>query len=53
MKPVPKVAAGGIAGTVSVLVIFCAQQFGVEIPGDVGAAIGVLVAFAASYIKPE
>ena len=52
MKPVPKVAAGGIAGAVSVLVIFAAQQFGVEIPGDVGAAIGVVVAFAASYLKP-
>ena len=51
-KPVPKVAAGGIAGAVSVLVIFAAQQFGVEIPGDVGAAIGVIVAFVASYLKP-
>ena len=52
MKPVPKVAAGGLAGAVSVLVIFSAQQFGVEIPGDVGAAIGVIVAFVASYFRP-
>lgn len=51
MKPVPKVGAAGIAGAISVLVIFVAQQFGVEVPGDVGAAIGTVVAFTAGYLK--
>lgn len=50
MKPTRKVSAAGIGGAVSVLVIFIAQQFGVEIPGDVGAAIGTVAAFGLGWL---
>jgi hypothetical protein len=52
MKPVPKVAAAGIGGAVATIVVYIASQVGVEIPGDVGAAIATVVAFAAAYLKP-
>lgn len=53
MKPTKKVGAAGLGGAVSVLVIFVAQQFGVEIPGDVGAAIGTICAFGAGWLRSE
>jgi putative flippase GtrA len=52
MKPVPKVAAAGIGGAVATIVVYIASQVGVEIPGDVGAALATVVAFAAAYLKP-
>ena len=51
-KPVPKVAAAGIGGAVATLIVYLASVAGVEIPGDVGAAIATVVAFAAGYLKP-
>lgn len=53
MKPTKKMSAAGLAGAVSVLVIFTCQQLGVEVPGDVGAAIGTVVAFVAGWLRPE
>jgi|694.fasta_scaffold136609_5 hypothetical protein len=51
MKPVPKVAAAGIGGAVATLIVYLASVAGVEVPGDVGAAIATVVAFAAGYLK--
>lgn len=53
MKPNRKVSAAGIGGAISVLVIFIAQELGVEIPGDVGAAIGTVCAFALGWLVPS
>lgn len=53
MKPTKKVSAAGIGGAISVLVIFVAQEFGVEIPGDVGAAIGTVAAFTLGWLVPS
>lgn len=53
MKPSRKVGAAGIGGAISVLVIFTCQQFGVEIPGDVGAAIGTVCAFGLGWLVPS
>lgn len=53
MKPTKKVNAAGLGGAIAVLVIFIAQQVGVEIPGDVGAAIGTICAFGAGWLRPE
>lgn len=53
MKPVPKVAAAGIGGAVATLVVYLASLAGAEVPGDVGAAIATVVAFAAAYLKPS
>ena len=47
----PKVQAAGAAGAVSVLAVFIASQFGLEVPAGVGEAFAVLVATVAGYIK--
>jgi hypothetical protein len=47
----PKVKAGGIGGSLAVLLMFVAAQLGVELPETVALAIGVLVTWAASYVK--
>ena len=52
-RPNKKVSAAGIGGAISVLVIWTAQQFGAEIPGDVGAAIGTLCAFGLGWLVPS
>ena len=47
----PKVAAGGLAGAATILVVFVAGAFGLEIPPEVSSAFTTLVAFAAGYLK--
>lgn len=47
----PKAAAAGVAGAVTVLIVFMAAQLGVEIPADVAAALTTVIAFAAAYLK--
>jgi uncharacterized membrane protein len=47
----PKTAAAGIAGAVTLVIVFVLGQFGVEIPADVASAITVIIAFAAAYLK--
>jgi hypothetical protein len=51
MAPQPKVVAGGAAGAASVVIIFIASQFGLEIPGEVGAALAALISFGGAYLK--
>lgn len=53
LKPVAKVAAAGIAGAITVLVVFAVNLIwpDVEIPNEVAAAFTAIVAFAAGYIK--
>jgi len=51
--PVRKVAAGGIAGATTVIVIWLAQALlGKTIPAEVASAITTLLAFAVSYLTP-
>jgi len=52
-RPDRKVAAAGVAGAATVLIVFILGQFGVEIPESVGAAITALLAFLAGYFKRE
>lgn len=50
--PVPKVAAAGIGGAVSVVVIWALKAFwGVEMPSEVAAAVATIVSFLSGYIK--
>ena len=48
----PQVQSAGIGGAVATVLIFIAQAFNFDIPGEVGAAIATIVAFAAGYLKP-
>lgn len=47
----PKTAAAGIAGAVTLVIVFVLGRLGVEIPADVASAITVIIAFAAAYLK--
>lgn len=53
-NPTPKVAAAGIAGAVSVLLIFVIQSvFKIEITAEVASSITVIMSFVAGYIKQD
>lgn len=47
----PKVATGGAAMAAATVIVFICGQFGLEIPGEVGAAIATLIGFAAGYLR--
>ncbi len=49
--PVPKVAAAGAAGAVTVLIVYIAGLLGVDLPPEVSSALTALFAFGAGYIK--
>lgn len=51
MTPQPKVAAAGVAGAVTTVIVFIAAQLGLEVPSEVAAAVTALLAFAAGYLK--
>ena len=52
-NPTPKVAAGGAAGAVTVVIVYVASLLGVEFPPEVASAFTVLISFGASYAKSE
>lgn len=49
--PTPKVVAVGVTGAASVLLLWLLSQFGVTMPPEVAAAVAVLLAAGAGYIK--
>jgi hypothetical protein len=49
----PKVSGGLAAGAAATLVVFVAQQFGVEIPTGVEGALAVLIGAVAGYFIPD
>lgn len=52
MKTVhPKVAAAGASGAVATIIIYAASLAGYTLPGEVAAALAVLLAVAAGYLK--
>lgn len=53
LAPKPKVAAGGAAGAAGILIVFIAGQLGLEVSGEVAAAITTLLSFTAAYFKRE
>lgn len=50
-RPNPKVAAGGIAGAASVVLVWLVSLAGVDVPGEVASAFTTLIAFGTSYLK--
>lgn len=52
-KPNTKVAAGGLAGGLSLLLVWGIGALGVEVPAEVAAAITTVITFAVSYFVPE
>lgn len=51
--PKAKVVAGGLAGAATTIILFLLNSVGVDIPGEVGAAITTVVGFVVSYITSE
>lgn len=51
--PRPKVVAGTIAGAVTVIVVWAAGRFGLEMPPEVAAATTTVLAFGAGYLQPD
>jgi hypothetical protein len=51
--PVRKVAAGGVAGAITVIIVWIlAAAFKVTIPPEIASAITVVLSFAAGYLIP-
>jgi hypothetical protein len=52
--PRPKVAAAGIAGAATTLLIWILNSFlGVEVSPEVAAALATILAFVAGYFTPQ
>jgi len=49
--PHPKVAAGGAAGAASIVIVYIANQLGLDVPAEVASAFTVLLGTAAAYVK--
>lgn len=47
----PKVAAGGLAGAVTILVVYFAGLAGLDVPPEVASAFSVVVGAVAGYLK--
>jgi hypothetical protein len=53
MAPTTKVAAGGVAGALTVLVVWILGLLHVTVPPEVASALTVVISFATSYIVRE
>lgn len=54
LTPKPKVVAAGLAGAVTVIVLWLSQEFAnVNVPTTVGAALTTILSFIAGYLKIE
>lgn len=53
ITPTSKTTAAGATGAAAIVIVWLLAQFGVEMPGEVGAAVAVLLTVAAAWIKAE
>lgn len=50
----PKVAAGGVAGAVTIILVWILNTgAGVDVPPEVASAITTVLSFAAGYMMPS
>lgn len=50
MQPQPKVLAGGVAGALTVLLVYGLKAFaGIDLPAEVSAAVTTVLSFTAAY----
>jgi drug/metabolite transporter superfamily protein YnfA len=50
MTPTRKVSAAGIGGLVAIVAAWILTSAGIEVPGEVGAALGGIFSFAGGWI---
>lgn len=53
LEPTAKVAAAGIGGSLSILIVYGLGLLGLSLPPEVAAALTALVSFAAGYLVKE
>jgi hypothetical protein len=53
LKPTPKLAAAGTAGALTIVIVYVASLAGLDVPEYVATAVGVLITWAAGYLKSE
>jgi putative flippase GtrA len=53
LAPKRKVASGGFAAALATVVIWILEAQGIEVPGQVGSALGGIVSFGTAYFVPE
>lgn len=51
--PTNKVAAAGIGGSVSIVLVWIAGMFNLEVPPEVASAVTTIVAFFSGYLVKE
>lgn len=51
--PDRKVAVGGAAGAITIIVVWAVGLAGLDVPAEVASAFTVLVTFATSYFTPS
>lgn len=49
----PKIVAGGLAGAVTVVLVWCLSLVGVDMPVEVASAITLIISVLAAYIRPQ
>lgn len=47
----PKVAAGGLAGSLSIILVYALSEAGVTLPPEVASALTVVISFIGGYLK--
>jgi hypothetical protein len=52
-EPTSKVTAAGAGGAASILLVYIAGLFGLDVPPEAAAAVAALIAFLAGYVKKE
>lgn len=53
LKPTTKVTAGGLGGAVAVLIVAVLGAFGIDMGGEVAAALTTVLSFGASYLVKD
>lgn len=51
--PTAKIAASGIGGSVSVVLIWLAGMAGIEVPPEVAGAVATIISFFSGYLVRE
>lgn len=51
MNPTPKVAAGGIAGALTIVLVWFLGAVDVDVPPEVASAITTIIGTGAAYVK--
>jgi hypothetical protein len=51
LAPESKVVAGAVAGAVSIILVWLAGLFGLEVPPEVAAAVTVVLGAGTAYLK--